>query len=765
MLTSPLAVTPGAVWEECSSSHLGMASSVPGAASSALNRRMGYEKPVRRGIVPLPNTDEGTFTRASGVRKDRRHVDGLGRGPRAQAVRSGASGARAASAQRGTGGGLPPLPFTLILKAGERGRGGRAAAAQDRSGSKTTGLAVVNDATGQVVWAAELDASRPAGESPTRSAPGLSPDPPPAPHALPSRAVPQSSTARRAGCRPRWRAASPTCSPGWIACAAGVRSARSQLELVKFDTQLMQNAEISGVEYQQGELAGYEVREYLLEKWGRKCAYCKATNVPLQIEHIVPKVRDGSNRVSNLTIACKPCNDAKGTRTAAEFGHPEIQAQAKQPLRDAAAVNATRWALYHRLTALGLPLETGTGRTDQVEPHHARAAQDALDSTPPVWAPARPTAAQDGRRRAPADHGDGTAQPPDVSDERLWLPRQGAQGDQCGRRLPHRGSSYGPSSQRAASRQASTWAGSRCGRRARATSRRPRGPCRASTSAIAVRSIAAMATRTRKERRFLPRPEGRGLRAADAMTVETTNPPLSPQRSAGRSNAAPRWRLRAPSAEVVVFFIVALVGAWFTIPGSLWNADTHVFLTASIVDRGSLNIDPFAALTGDIASAHGHFYADKAPGLSLAAVPVYALIRALYLHGATLQSLIAAPGGIATMEMVRYWLAVGLSAIPTGIVAALLVWMARRMGAGPWWSLAIGLIYGLGTTARAFATLFFSHQFAACLIFSAYVILFRVRRGEIDERWTILCGVPAWLCDRDGESHDHCACGAWHSMS
>ena len=99
----------------------------------------------------------------------------------------------------------------------------------------------------------------------------------------------------------------------------------------------------------------------MLEKFGRKCAYCKATNVPLQIEHIVPKVRHGSHRVSNLTIACKPCNDAKGTRTAEEFGYPQIQAQAKQPLRDAAAVNATRWALYHRLTALGLPLETGTG--------------------------------------------------------------------------------------------------------------------------------------------------------------------------------------------------------------------------------------------------------------------------------------------------------------------------------------------------------------------------------------------------------------------
>lgn len=74
-------------------------------------------------------------------------------------------------------------------------------------------------------------------------------------------------------------------------------------ELVKFDTQKMQNPEIDGVEYQQGELAGYEVREYLLEKWGRKCAYCDKDGVSLQIEHIHPRAKGGSNRVSNLALS------------------------------------------------------------------------------------------------------------------------------------------------------------------------------------------------------------------------------------------------------------------------------------------------------------------------------------------------------------------------------------------------------------------------------------------------------------------------------
>lgn len=132
-------------------------------------------------------------------------------------------------------------------------------------------------------------------------------------------------------------------------------------ELVRFDTQLMQNAEVSGVEYQQGTLYGLEVKEYLLEKWSRKCAYCHAENVPLEVEHLTPKSRGGSNRVSNLTLACTSCNQKKNSQTAAEFGFPQLQAQAKVPLKDAVAVNSSRWALYRRLCEIGMPVEVGTG--------------------------------------------------------------------------------------------------------------------------------------------------------------------------------------------------------------------------------------------------------------------------------------------------------------------------------------------------------------------------------------------------------------------
>jgi len=90
-------------------------------------------------------------------------------------------------------------------------------------------------------------------------------------------------------------------------------------ELVRFDMQVMENPEISGVEYQQGTLAGYEVREYLLNKWNRECSYFGAKDVPLQIEHIHSKACGGSNRVSNLALACQPCNQKKGAQMFACF--------------------------------------------------------------------------------------------------------------------------------------------------------------------------------------------------------------------------------------------------------------------------------------------------------------------------------------------------------------------------------------------------------------------------------------------------------------
>jgi 5-methylcytosine-specific restriction endonuclease McrA len=136
---------------------------------------------------------------------------------------------------------------------------------------------------------------------------------------------------------------------------------RIELERVKFDPALLQNPEVAGAEYQRGELFGWEIRSYLLEKFQHRCAYCGRANTVFELDHILPRSRGGSNRVSNLALSCHHCNSAKGDRTASEFGHPEVQARARQPLRDAAAVNATRLALVEALRLLKLPIGTWSG--------------------------------------------------------------------------------------------------------------------------------------------------------------------------------------------------------------------------------------------------------------------------------------------------------------------------------------------------------------------------------------------------------------------
>jgi hypothetical protein len=71
--------------------------------------------------------------------------------------------------------------------------------------------------------------------------------------------------------------------------------------------------------------------------------------------------------VSNLRLACEPCNRRKGNKPVEVFlkSKPDVLArilkQAKAPLKDATAVNATRWELYRRLQATGLPVECGSG--------------------------------------------------------------------------------------------------------------------------------------------------------------------------------------------------------------------------------------------------------------------------------------------------------------------------------------------------------------------------------------------------------------------
>ena len=83
------------------------------------------------------------------------------------------------------------------------------------------------------------------------------------------------------------------------------------LEHVRCETQAMENP-VGGVAYRQPERRGYEAREYMPE-WGCRCACRPLAGAALQIGHIRPHSRGGSDRVANLTLACESCSRKKGS--------------------------------------------------------------------------------------------------------------------------------------------------------------------------------------------------------------------------------------------------------------------------------------------------------------------------------------------------------------------------------------------------------------------------------------------------------------------
>ncbi len=164
-------------------------------------------------------------------------------------------------------------PFTIILKTALAAPSLPSLHLKIDPGARTSGLAVVNDATGEVVWAAEpthrgaaikrrMDTRRSLRRS-RRS------------RRTRYRQARFKNRRRRSGLLPPSLESRVATILTWVTrlrhlCRIGALSQ----EVVRFDLQRLQHPALEGVEYQQGTLAGYEVKEYLLERWQRTCAYC-----------------------------------------------------------------------------------------------------------------------------------------------------------------------------------------------------------------------------------------------------------------------------------------------------------------------------------------------------------------------------------------------------------------------------------------------------------------------------------------------------------
>src|SRR5688500_1856742 len=144
---------------------------------------------------------------------------------------------------------------------------------------------------------------------------------------------------------------------------------------------------------------------------------------------------------------------------------------------------------------------------------------------------------------------------------------------------------------------------------------------------------------------------------------------------------------RRPEAAL---FAMALGTYAYFFQGGGWNQNSRFNLVRSIVEQHTIVVDDYAHNTGDIAVRDGHHYCDKAPGVSILAVPVYAAVHPFAGGQRPRGRLVNAGAYLATV-----W-AVGL---PSALAAVMLYRLAVMIGAPAAAAAAIVVAYALGTLA------------------------------------------------------------------
>jgi hypothetical protein len=168
---------------------------------------------------------------------------------------------------------------------------------------------------------------------------------------------------------------------------------------------------------------------------------------------------------------------------------------------------------------------------------------------------------------------------------------------------------------------------------------------------------------------------------------------------------------RRPEAAL---FAAALGMYAYFFQGGGWNQNSRFNLVRSIVEQHTIVVDDYVHNTGDIAMRDGHYYCDKAPGVSMLALPVYAAVHPFAGGQRPRGRLVNTGAYLATVWAV---------ALPSALGAVMLYQLALLIGAPPPVAAATTLAYAFGTLALPYSTLFYGHQLAAAVLILAFGLL------------------------------------------
>lgn len=175
----------------------------------------------------------------------------------------------------------------------------------------------------------------------------------------------------------------------------------------------------------------------------------------------------------------------------------------------------------------------------------------------------------------------------------------------------------------------------------------------------------------------------------------------------------PRW------PEVALFFLAFGVFAFFYQAGG-WNQNTRFDLVRAIVEQQTVRIDRFEKNTGDKAKRGAHYYADKAPGISLLSVPVYAVAHAIDGEKRETDRFQGIAAHLCTLWAVS---------LPSALAVVMLYQAGRVFGLRPGARALLAVSYAFGTIALPYSTLLYGHQSAAAFSFMAFGLLLSIRHG------------------------------------
>jgi hypothetical protein len=152
------------------------------------------------------------------------------------------------------------------------------------------------------------------------------------------------------------------------------------------------------------------------------------------------------------------------------------------------------------------------------------------------------------------------------------------------------------------------------------------------------------------------------------------------------------------------------------------NGNSHLDLTMAVVNHSTLSIDRYHSDTIDVDFFQGHYYTDKAPGLSLVGIPVVAAAKAA---GLSLQASSASNAHHRVVLLFLEYLE-ALSIVATSAIALLLMLFSflRYLGASLVASSLTSLTIAFGSCVLPYSYSFYSHVPVAAMIFGSFAAIY-----------------------------------------